>query len=1400
VTGPESAAFGQFGVLLSDGPFTTVSDSRIMKWQGSSIGFVDFAYTTSPTSFELSIWLTLFLGSETQISTSVGSYISRTQTITKNLADLNKRDVFKEGDKLLRSIATRMNKMTRRVIKEGKYVDILSTMSSADIDAAVNLSSSPKVGTSSPLVSPSTTIKVPRELNSIDVAATFGAPLTTVGDLHKLINDIKAGKHEELLSGMTNDDRMETLDALGSICNSIQANCNNLPSKASPSDPIVKSVDINTKSTSYAGAAGASTMAQPQVNSNFRPLVADPVFNSVNISIPRKVVKKGKHGLKRVMMNTKGFFFFKFESKVGLEVVLKSGPWMIRNTLIIIKKWSMSTSLLKEELTCIPIWVKLHNVLLQVFEEDGISLIATFIQKPIMLESYTSSMCKASWGRSSFAWCLIEVNSKADLVDSVTISIPSLTGDDFTKETIYVEYEWRPPRCDECKIFGYVHDHCPKKLVNPLIVTTSNVIAPTVEKSNDGFQTVGKKKKRKGKSKFTNDGQFTGPSVKQTVRYEPKATTIAPKKGATNVSNPSKSPSMLKTADTSPKNDNFTISNYFSILNDEEDDEEVKNVYDESANLVPNTNTTGSSSFMAAAGVSGPESAAFGALSEGPFTTVNDGRIMKWLGSVSIRCEEITMTLQSTTDGKMDGIEMVKFERIQSGSRRHAKTSLFKILSAYALFINCAEILHKPDLTADATGDCLRYNPLTNKYQVLLSPKANTAELLLNPSGNPNKIKRAISKWKFWVAVSVGFYPRGPLIVPQGAKTYTTTTTLKKMFLKMTMSINNNDATNANNNVVNTEDLPQLLDSRGGSPVTNVPQLDVEDFSSLSFDITQVSVLLSGLLGVDGPLVSRDGTCVLVPELSVRFTPNGAVLQTVSFSEEFFNKTSNQFCDGATDPDKGPICGRPLALSFQRSIGLLYIANAYFGFFVVGPTGGLATVSAVLSFLQVLINTTQPGFQPDSTGSTVVSGQFNIFSKYDLPTGVSGPESAAFGALSEGPFTTVNDGRIMKWLGSRIGFVDFAYTTSTRCEEITMTLQSTTDGKMDGIEMVKFERIQSGSRRHAKTSLSKKLCDGTTDPDLGPVCGRPLALSYQQSTNLLYIVDAYIGLLVVGPIGGLATQLVGGFKFLTGVDVNLKNGDVYFIDASLTYELRNTTQPGFTADATGRLLRYNPFNKQVSVLLSGLNGGGGPAVSSDGRFVMVPELTGKQISKYWLAGPKANTAELLLNPSGNPNKIKRAIIGGEFWVAVSVGFYPRGPLIVPQGAKTYTTTTMLKKMFLQMTMSINNNDATNANNNVVNTEDLPQLLDSRGGSPVTNVPQLDVEDFSSLSFDITPKANTAETFLNFVGNPNNIKRADWYGEFWMAVSVGYTPPTPLIEPQGVLFNSEWGRVANSVVF
>lgn len=51
-------------------------------------------------------------------------------------------------------------------------------------------------------------------------------------------------------------------------------------------------------------------------------------------------------------------------------------------------------------------------------------------------------------------------------------------------------------------------------------------------------------------------------------------------------------------------------------------------------------------------------------------------------------------------------------------------------------------------------------------------------------------------------------------------------------------------------------------------------------------------------------------------------------------------------------------------------------------------------------------------------------------------------------------------------------------------------------------------------------------------------------------------------------------------------------------------------RPGFQPSSTGRFSRYNPLTRQVSVLLSGLNGGGSPAVSRDSTYVLVPEYDG----------------------------------------------------------------------------------------------------------------------------------------------------------------------------------------------
>ncbi|GJV07226.1 reverse transcriptase domain-containing protein [Tanacetum coccineum] len=93
--------------------------------------------------------------------------------------------------------------------------------------------------------------------------------------------------------------------------------------------------------------------------------------------------------------------------------------------------------------------------------EDGLSAIATKLGTPLMLGSYTYDMYMPSWGRSSFARAMIELRADVELKDMIVVAMPKLVGG-FYICTICVKYEWKPPRCACCKVFGHDQDECPK--------------------------------------------------------------------------------------------------------------------------------------------------------------------------------------------------------------------------------------------------------------------------------------------------------------------------------------------------------------------------------------------------------------------------------------------------------------------------------------------------------------------------------------------------------------------------------------------------------------------------------------------------------------------------------------------------------------------------------------------------------------------------------------------------------------------------------------------------------------------------------------------------------------------------------------------------------------------------
>ncbi|GJU17013.1 retrovirus-related pol polyprotein from transposon TNT 1-94, partial [Tanacetum coccineum] len=217
-----------------------------------------------------------------------------------------------------------------------------------------------------------------------------------------------------------------------------------------------------------------------------------------------------KFGFEKVMSDDDGVFYFKFASLKGLEQVLEQGPWLIRNIPLMLTKWSPNMSLSKDKVTKVPVWVKLHKVPVVAYSEDGLSLIATQIGNPIMLDAFTSAMCVDAWGRIGYARALIEVSANKELKKEVTMAVPNIDDEvvSHTLEKIKVEYEWKPPHCLECHVFGHAADQCPKHV--------HEKSKPTVETSDDGFTTVVNKRSR-GKGvdnpQRMNKGSFSGVRV-----------------------------------------------------------------------------------------------------------------------------------------------------------------------------------------------------------------------------------------------------------------------------------------------------------------------------------------------------------------------------------------------------------------------------------------------------------------------------------------------------------------------------------------------------------------------------------------------------------------------------------------------------------------------------------------------------------------------------------------------------------------------------------------------------------------------------------------------------------------------------------------------------------------------
>nr|GEY73760.1 hypothetical protein [Tanacetum cinerariifolium] len=117
------------------------------------------------------------------------------------------------------------------------------------------------------------------------------------------------------------------------------------------------------------------------------------------------------------------------------------------------KRWSPSISLFKEELSHVPVWVKFHDVSWVAYISNGLSLMA---RKTVRV-------------------------------------VPNLKGNIYTKETSRIEYEWKPPRCSTCLIYGHLLVDYPKVAPKRVVDIMDKGKGQTSRDDDEGFIEVKKK-------------------------------------------------------------------------------------------------------------------------------------------------------------------------------------------------------------------------------------------------------------------------------------------------------------------------------------------------------------------------------------------------------------------------------------------------------------------------------------------------------------------------------------------------------------------------------------------------------------------------------------------------------------------------------------------------------------------------------------------------------------------------------------------------------------------------------------------------------------------------------------------------------------------------------------------
>ena len=153
------------------------------------------------------------------------------------------------------------------------------------------------------------------------------------------------------------------------------------------------------------------------------------------------------YGLENVMTTANGFMVFRFKTEAEMHVVLEKGPWMFGGKAIILQQWHPHFVFDKNKISKLPVWIRLHGLPFPLWSKSGLSLAASMAGKPLSCDEQTYNCTHLD-----YAIVCVEIDASLPFIHQ--FDMESKLSDELV--LIRVEYEWRPPRCEKCCIFGHV--------------------------------------------------------------------------------------------------------------------------------------------------------------------------------------------------------------------------------------------------------------------------------------------------------------------------------------------------------------------------------------------------------------------------------------------------------------------------------------------------------------------------------------------------------------------------------------------------------------------------------------------------------------------------------------------------------------------------------------------------------------------------------------------------------------------------------------------------------------------------------------------------------------------------------------------------------------------------------